>query len=393
MAKIAQYLDKVRKTQLETKLLILCFTSIFLPAYVSGVVCFFVALTFILRKNTRQMLLKGTGLWPIVLLCSIGIVSALLTRNLLGLAGAVFVMIPIFAVFFTQQGLITKENILTMFRLATALSLVEALIAFGQYFFIKDLLDRRPFAFFHNPNMYANIICIITVLGLGVIFTGYDKKFNALYLVTFAINMVALYLSGCRTVWPALACALLVMMLLLKKYKTAVSLAVLYLFMALCLYFDADLMPRLFFIEEDIHTRWDIIKVAFGAIKKRPVLGGGIFYFNMYSVDYVGNPLHRAYLHAHNLVINFAVDFGILGLGCITAFFILLFKKILKPGHITTEGAIAAGALMATLVHGLLDVTAFNVQTGQLFLSLMAMALASIRAKQGRVVTEISASK
>jgi tetratricopeptide (TPR) repeat protein/O-antigen ligase len=66
------------------------------------------------------------------------------------------------------------------------------------------------------------------------------------------------------------------------------------------------------------------------AVKSSPVFGTGP---GTYSTDYIAYksvPPDRPYIHAHNMLINFAAESGVVGLGGILVFAIFLFKRVWK---------------------------------------------------------------
>ena len=93
--------------------------------------------------------------------------------------------------------------------------------------------------------------------------------------------------------------------------------------------------------------------------------------------------MSRNYLHAHNLFVNFLLDFGVAGTGSMIIMFGEQLKEVFasfkRKKRACAEISAVAGCLIYTVAHGMLDVTAFNVQTGQLLLFIIATGIAAAR--------------
>lgn len=119
----------------------------------------------------------------------------------------------------------------------------------------------------------------------------------------------------------------------------------------------------------NLHARWLIWHDALDVLRVSPVLGAGINQFH--ASDRIGELIGQTYVaHAHNVVIQVALDTGLLGL----TGYLLLFWKLLMTARRTAMHArsrlvagVAAGAGLSVLaVHlfGISDAIALGAKVG-----------------------------
>ena len=63
-----------------------------------------------------------------------------------------------------------------------------------------------------------------------------------------------------------------------------------------------------------------------------------------------------------------------------------------KGKRARAEISAVAGCIIYTAAHGMLDVTAFNVQTGQLLLFIIAAGIAAVRLERNRAAVQMEKS-
>jgi O-antigen ligase len=135
----------------------------------------------------------------------------------------------------------------------------------------------------------------------------------------------------------------------------------------------ADIIPRDYCINNDLDTRLSIWLTALKGIAVHPLFGGG---GNAYTMIYAAFNGHEA-VHAHNLILDELLNYGIVGFALV----FICFFRILKS---TRRGAandvqiryMVYTALWCVLVHGMMDVTIFWIQTSIVFLFLLSGSFA-----------------
>ncbi len=191
------------------------------------------------------------------------------------------------------------------------------------------------------------------------------KEIVIIGLITL-LNLFCLYLTGCRTAWPALAGGLAIMLLFNRNYKSfggicAVGAAGVGFFIA-----KPQYIPRMSNIVKYLGVRRHIWEVAIQNIKTHFLFGEGpMTYWHIYA-QYSGHPTQ----HSHNIFIDPVLCFGIIGLLVIAPFFIENIKRLyrlLRTKCNPTLVALIVGYIVMIYIHGLLDYTIFFVSTGFLF--------------------------
>ena len=132
-------------------------------------------------------------------------------------------------------------------------------------------------------------------------------------------------------------------------------------------------MPRFFFprfnsFMSDKMLRFLIWKTSIGYIKAHPLFGQGMFTYFQISVG-------RAHdTHAHNLILDLLVNFGVVGTSIITIFTVLFVCGLIKNLRDKPACAVALGVLAATFIHGFTDVPFLSMQSGPLIILIISLA-------------------
>ena len=134
-----------------------------------------------------------------------------------------------------------------------------------------------------------------------------------------------------------------------------------------------SLIPRIDSIAYAFQDRFNLWAVGLQIFMSHPLIGrGSMAFMNFYYLysDY-------AQMHAHSLYINSLADFGLIGTGMILWMLKPLFgniKTLYRDRDLRLEFALISGLIVAVLVHGLMDVAIFWIQTAFVFLSLIMIS-------------------
>lgn len=368
--------DRFYKKDKQQRALLLLGASIFLTAFAAGVVGFFVS-AYLLWQKRAELRLRHILFIGIALV--FGTVGGLLCSNWIGLMGLYAVFLPVTLLYPALRNVMEKRTYVLLLRVFAVLGLANALIAYGQlYGFVLDIGSvyvHRLFGLFHNSNLFAHGLALtLLFVGQGVL-TGADKKFNQLYLLSLSAMTLAAALTFCRTFWLALAVAALCYLLLAGYYRWFALAGAFTLCIVLLMVFGVPIVPRIDTITQEWTTRSQTYKDAFDALGASPLFGYGLYGFRL--VPQHGNML---YIHAHNLYLNFIIDLGIPGALAFMGFVLGIAADALRCWKIYPLGrkyaALPLALIVYSLVHGLTDVTAYNVQNAYLFMLLTAGLLA-----------------
>jgi O-antigen ligase len=225
---------------------------------------------------------------------------------------------------------------------------------------------------FLNPNLYATITEMIILLGIYQLLSAKPGKRRGPVAVIL-LNLCSLYLGNCRTAFIALGIAVMVMLVLNRRFKTFALFLGAFAIIAATANMLPQILPKFSSTGSDLAKRISIWKTALRGIWEQPVFGqGGGAYLHVFP-RFSGTSA----VHTHNIILEILLDFGLFG----TTLLGLYLKeqvKSLASLFGTPEGrrdlSLVAAILTAVVLHGLTDVTFFSVQTSLLLVMCLSVA-------------------
>lgn len=251
-----------------------------------------------------------------------------------------------------------KQIILTLFLSGIGVSLTAV-----YFWLIGDLTyDGRWRAFYLSPNHLAMYLSPILILSL-YLWPGLKKNLHKIiFLLAFALLALVIYFTYSWGAWLGLTAAFLVLALIKKKKIALVILLAAFLLLT-SQYFSTKLPAA--------ESRLMIWRSAWTIIKDHPFLGIGPGLFQKYYLTYqVEFPpyLEWAVPQPHNLFLAFWLQTGLLGLLGFFWLLVYFFRRANKFSLIITA------ALLAILVHGLVDTTYWKNDLSVIFWLLIALS-------------------
>jgi O-antigen ligase len=292
------------------------------------------------------------------------------------------IMIGIFMVFaIIAMIFITYTMTQRIFRVILSFTCLMSIFCFAVALIQKELGMRwvwgeRYSSVFSNPNYYAFYISLVVLFCIYNISKSRRWQSKLLYLLLIPMNLVALYLTECRTTFVVLllACPVLLAFFHHKRWL-ALYLALLAVGCTLLIAFRGKipLLPRMDQIGEDFVKRLDIWKGALHSIQDAPFFGRG---YNSYV------RIHQQYGsftadHSHNLILELFMDFGIVGAMVLFAYFFINIGKIIRlhrQNQCHTRYALTIAVLVCVFLHGLLDITMLWPQTALLLMYVLGFS-------------------
>ena len=256
--------------------------------------------------------------------------------------------------------------------------------------------------FFSSIRQLGLFLTLITCFYLGHLAYNYNKinQINAIFNLTFFLSLISL--MGNRGSFISVICTFLFLIIILNLLKEKVfrvstifilSLVLSFIFKELIIAFNdfisKDILSythnlNLFRIDnssfDDRLNQW---AYAFELIKKNPLLGlgsNGYAISALYERYTTGYPILSNYSHPHNFILQFLVEWGILGTSIILIFCIKLiyysvnFLNIFKNKIILIPGL----SLFGVAIHGLVEGSFYHPITtfySILFLSILVSEL------------------
>lgn len=217
---------------------------------------------------------------------------------------------------------------------------------------------------FYNPNYYAFFISLVILFCLFNISKSEKLSTKFLYGVLIPINLFALYLTECRTTFVVVAITCPIMLAFFKKKRWLFIYLGVFAALLLGGFFLGDTLtwiPRMDSIVHDLGRRLSIWGSALDGIKDAPIFGYG---YNAYSRIF-----NHDSNHAHNLVLEILLDFGVAGFLLLFAYFFINVDKIIhlhRQNKVHMRYALTLAVIVSVILHGFLDITMLWPQTGLL---------------------------
>jgi len=248
-----------------------------------------------------------------------------------------------------------------------------------------------------NPPFLASYLLLVVCTGLILLTRTQKLLFKTIYLLTVLLNLIAIYLTASRGVILAVMIGIIILCLYylsvtfnnnnkrrLKRFVPAFIVLLVILTIVILFFADIDFISkdRVFlrfasiFSDKSVETRLDVWRMALEGIKEMPVLGWGQENFlSLYALKPI--PLSDELVwvdRAHNILIDWTVNAGLLGLIAYLAIFVSAVSVIIggsKKGTIKkNQAAIIMTALAVYIIQNLFTFDTIN--TYMLFFSLLA---------------------
>lgn len=356
----------------DERVIYLLFFSVFLPYYLTAATIIAVSVYILVCGKAKGAFEKNGGIW-IVLFILYSMVIALCYGNFVGLACSVGLLLLIYIASYARRAL-TPTCFERALDLCCICGPLTGLLCFIEYFY-HLLQTTNPQQEFRCELYYFNSNYLATVLGTVIIICAYKvvmRKGNAVwYFIAAALTALGAYLSGSMFVWIEVFIGCAVLLLVSRQHQL---LSILFLLAGtgmIILYFIPGLIPRIEHAEGTTNNRIMIWKVCLDAIQKNPISGRGFLTYFHIKGDYVGSYNST---HAHNILMELILSFGIIGTIPLAIYFITYFKRVFlcHAAQSKYHASILILALTAAqFVHGVIDLTFMWVQTGLLFCLIM----------------------
>lgn len=348
-------------------LVILTFMSVFFPFYLTALVVIGFGFYILFNKKLRATVFNEKYFWLFVAFSIYSLVIGILNLNLLGsLCSVFFFLVFLISAYFKNN--IQKELyergltvMVYMGALTGVLTIVEFLIKLG---FSKSLNYRAQLYFF-NPNYLA------TLFSMAIIVCAYKvvcrKGSKLIYYICAALCGIGVYFTGSLFALVEIFVGVAAVLLLSKRHQMLSALLLLTATMCIVLYCMPEILPRLKQANITTENRIIIWLTSLDMLKDNFIFGGGyLTYFNIKGA-YQG-----AYYttHAHNIILEPMLSFGIIGVVLLILFFTFFYKRVFICKNYQSKSKASTLILavsIAALVHATTDMTLIWIQTALMF--------------------------
>ncbi len=357
-----------------TNILVITAGSIFLPYILAGIILLSIAIYVTFSKNTRKLIFIHNDNKILFLFLAYIIMIPLIYGNWLGIIVGLAVILAVFLALFLQSimtGILYEKAL----RLVCIMSIAVTSCAIIEKIVIQitgqSYSTQRISAVYLHPNYFGTIVATVIIICAYKVLTRQGQKW--FYYTVALLNVVSLYLCESMFAWVEVFLGIAVLLVILKKHRL---LAVWFFAAALACFvmFDMDIniIPRLSDVEVTLRIRLRIWNTAIRQIKSEPFFGHGFMSFLFLKQSYYQK---KVIPHSHSLFLETLENFGIVGTVLLLRYVVQYYKSVIKlcfKEHKTLITSLILAVTVATLAHGITDITLLWIQTLPLFLIILA---------------------
>lgn len=226
----------------------------------------------------------------------------------------------------------------------------------------------RAFSTFGNPNLYAFVLMIVLLVCFNQLQLQWTFKNYSLvlfYLGAFILNIYCLFLTGTRSILPALGIGLMTIVIVQRKWMQLKFILLLGTGTLIFILLKPSIFPRFFEVIEHSQIRLDIWERAISVIRKDPWWGKGLLGYGFMFTDAPDS---------HNIFFESLISFGIIGSTLLVGFFLERLNYLLKyASHL--DYPLALAVLVSTIFYGIFDIPLFAIQPSLVFVLVMSVPL------------------
>lgn len=347
--------------------------SVFLPYYITILAIAVTGFYVLFNSKARKAVYHTTGAFLVPLFAVFTAVTAIVYKNYLGLAASVlFYFILTLGLYL--RAVMTREiyerslNICCVSSLfAVLVCFIEKLMHFSDIWYrcCGDIFKIPNFTFYGHPNFLGAIMAsVIIICAYKVIVIKENKKY---YYAIALLAAVVIFFTESMFAWIEVFIGLSILLLLARRHQLLGILFILTAFAAVLLYTMPEIFPRTAHIDSSFNSRVIIWDLSIKSIKENIWFGRGFFTYYQISLATPGAYIAK---HAHNIVFEFLLSFGIIGSVMLFAMMFIIFQKVVLCKNFLRKSGITYLILSVTaavLIHSITDMTMIWMQTFLLY--------------------------
>lgn len=343
--------------------------SIFIHYVLAAALLIIIAFAVLINGKYRRMLKNLKYRFVGYAFCALTALVAAINNNWIGLLCS-FGAFVIFITGHFAHSVMTTKVYETCLNLCCVCSYFVSVYAVIERICFWKIPNYRCSGLFFNPNYLATVMAtVIIICAYKVIARQGNQLF---YYITAAVCVLPLYFSGSMFIWIEVFIAVAVLLSLTNKHNVLSIFLIVVSFCCAIIYFAPDIIPRFSESSETLQNRLRIWELSIEAVKLNPIFGKGFLtYYHMFR-DF--SPAYPT-THAHNILLEPVLSFGIAGTLILVAFLALYYRRLLYCKSYLSRSHISALVLALTagvMVHSLVDMTMLWIQTAALYAIIMA---------------------
>lgn len=361
--------SKLKAVASANRLVYFAFLSVFLHYAVTAITIAVLGIFVIVNKETRKYVFSKMSHALLSAFCLISSATALYYKNYLGfLCSVVFYLLIL--ILYWVKSIITSHMLEKSLSLCCKVAIPLSLaVVIEKIIYIKEKNYRCRLWFF-NANYMTALFAAIALFCVYKIIDNSEQIW--FYFVSLAACVTAMYLSGSMFAFIELFVGVCMLLILRKKYIVLAGFFFLAFLGLVVLYFYPEIFPRILTASRQTDKRIDIWNTSMEFIKQRPLFGQG---FLTYFHNANQNPDIYQTTHSHNFALEPLLCFGIVGTVFIILLLWLYFKELIKCKERLNNDKVTSLVLSlccAVLIHSTTDMTLMWLQTGLLYVLILA---------------------
>lgn len=372
-----------------TPLYLVRFSILSIPTTLLEILIYITFLIWLYLFFTKKVKFEWTILKPYILpvgLIFVGLLVGVLTSTdkimSLGIIKGWFIgplLLFVMLVSNLNRQLHVKKAITAMMLSGTVLSLIAIYQVLSNNFIT---IDQRASAFFGSANYLSLYLVPIIILSFGLIFSvTKSRKWWPVGLVL--LMLTALYFTFSYSGWLGAIVGVVVLMLMFWPLLYTSLGVVAATIIAIVSQWNHPKFQQMLNLtgQSSLHARLQIWKTSLLMIKEKYLTGIGLGMFEKRYLEFAkqlfDDPFTQNTLHSHNVFLYFWINTGIVGFLGFIILIIKFFKQTIsafKEQKSVLLGSVIA-AMVALLVHGLLDAAYWKNDLSVLFWTVLAFGI------------------
>ncbi len=370
--------DRILNYSLDQKIILLTAIAMFMPFYL-GIGLLVVDMFYLVYKNKFKEIFDKSNLTVFSMgFAGYSLLLSIINKNTYGILASVGIFVLFVFVLFLRKNMTENfmEDLMTIIMIFASFCFIVTLFqyswilknsGFNYSRFMKNISESRwaMTMFFFNVNYYATVCSLVGIICAYKYFTKKSLE-RAFAFFVGILSVVTLFMTDSRGAMLAcfLAVFALTIMMKKKKYYIGISVVSILAIIAIVVSGNMGILPRVDKLGFDLGLRKSIWVSAIEAFKKDLFVGVGPL-----GIHHIYTSIRsRNILHAHNLILDILVNYGLIGLGLLIPILSQVFveiKNLYKKAY--TKMVIAM--VIMVMIHSMVDVTIFWTQTAFIFLT------------------------
>lgn len=350
---------------------------VFLPYQISAIILLAMVGYVLATKSLKKEIFCHSASFLIPVFSVLTLITALWFRNWLGVAVSVIFFL-IFVLGFYMRTVMTTEIFEKMLSVLCNSSIfASAVILFEKILYFTDKTHRcfgdfmpgqtysKIASFYFSPTYLSSSMAVIVIIcAYKVIYRKGNLPYY--YLVAF-LSMLTIYFAGSMFVWVNVFAALATFLIIIRHRKLLAAFLAVVALAGVVLFFVPDILPRLSESMLTSDNRILIWNLSVASFSQSPFFGQGFQTYGHIANGLIANGVEGIYsaYHAHNIILEPLLSFGIVGTSILGVFFFAYFQSLTTCMRLRKKSPVWIIILSVTtglIIHCIIDMTMLWIQ-------------------------------